>query len=153
MGPGRASSPRTSALPQLNEATFAQQYAEPLPSFRDVPAGEKEKLFVQKLHLCAFTFDFSNASRNVREKEMKRQTLLELVDYANTGSGKLTETASESIVGMISSNLFRTLPPLRTHGDQEGADAEDEEPSLDASWPHLQTSDPEDERGDERCDW
>ena len=30
-------------------------------------------------------------TKNVREKEMKRQTLLELVDYVNTGTGKFTE--------------------------------------------------------------
>lgn len=34
-------------------------------------------------------------SANVREKEMKRQTLLELVDYVNTGTGKFTELVSE----------------------------------------------------------
>ena len=30
-------------------------------------------------------------TKSVREKEMKRQTLLELVDYVNTGTGKFTE--------------------------------------------------------------
>lgn len=34
--------------------------AELLPSFRDVAAHERQALFVRKLHLCAFTFDFTD---------------------------------------------------------------------------------------------
>lgn len=68
---------------------------------------------------------------------MKRQTLLELVDYANSGAGKFTEAVSEDIIFMLSNNLFRTLPPARSH-DMDQYDAEEEEPSLDPSWPHLQ---------------
>lgn len=125
------------SIPALNEHTFIQHYSDPLPSFRDVPPAEKQNLFVQKLHICAFSFDFTDPSKQVREKEMKRQTLLELVDYANTGTGKFTESVSEDIVFMIGSNLFRSLPPLRPH-DVSNFDAEEEEPSLDPSWPHLQ---------------
>lgn len=35
--------------------------AEPLPLLRDVPPHEKQALFVRKLHLCAFSFDFTGA--------------------------------------------------------------------------------------------
>lgn len=127
------------SIPALNEHTFIQHYSDALPSFRDVPPAEKQNLFVQKLHICAFSFDFTDPSKQVREKEMKRQTLLELVDYANTGTGKFTESVSEDIVFMIGSNLFRSLPPIRPH-DVSNFDAEEEEPSLDPSWPHLQVS-------------
>ena len=65
--------------------------AEPLPLLRDVPLAEKQALFARKLHLCAFSFDFTDPGAHVREKEVKRQTLLELVDYVNSGSGKFTE--------------------------------------------------------------
>ncbi|GFH23868.1 serine/threonine protein phosphatase 2A regulatory subunit [Haematococcus lacustris] len=68
---------------------------------------------------------------------MKRQTLLELVDYANSGGGKFTEAVSEDIVFVLSQNLFRSLPPARSH-EAESFDAEEEEPSLDPAWPHLQ---------------
>lgn len=126
-------------LPTINEQALQQYYAEPLPSFRDVSPAEKQYLFVQKLHLCSFGFDFGDPTKHVREKEIKRQTLLELVDYANSGAGKFTEAVSEDIIFMLSNNLFRTLPPVRSHGDVEGNyDAEEEEPSLDPAWPHLQ---------------
>jgi hypothetical protein len=102
-----------------------------------VPPAEKQLLFVQKLHLCSFTFDFTDPTKHVREKEIKRQTLLELVDYANSGQGKFTEAVSEDIIFMLSQNLFRTLPPSRSH-DVDNFDPEEEEPTLEPAWPHLQ---------------
>ena len=59
-------------LPVLSEARLAAAYAEALPAFREVPTAEKQLLFVRKLHLCAFTFDFGDQSKHVREKEVKR---------------------------------------------------------------------------------
>eukprot|EP00775_Hariotina_reticulata_P003041 gene3041-3322_t len=125
------------SLPVINEQNLQHYYAEPLPSFRDLPPSEKQLLFVQKLHLCSFTFDFSDPTKHVREKEIKRQTLLELVDYANSGQGKFTEAVSEDIIFMLSQNLFRTLPPSRSN-DVDNFDPEEEEPTLEPAWPHLQ---------------
>ncbi|CAL8467478.1 g7016 [Coccomyxa elongata] len=124
-------------LPSLSEESCAAAYAEPLPSFREVPASEKQQLFVRKLHLCAFTFSFTDQSKHVREKEIKRQTLLELVDYVNTGSGKFTEAVAEDIVFMLSNNLFRALPATKSH-DVDNLDPDEEEPALEPAWPHLQ---------------
>lgn len=124
-------------LPVISEQNLQLYYADPLPSFRDVPPSEKQLLFVQKLHLCSFTFDFTDPTKHVREKEIKRQTLLELVDYANSGQGKFTEAVSEDIIFMLSNNLFRTLPPSRSH-DVDNFDPEEEEPTLEPAWPHLQ---------------
>lgn len=126
-------------LPIINEQTMQQYYSDNLPSFREVPASEKQHLFVQKLHLCSFTFHFQDPTKYVREKEMKRQTLLELVEYANTGQGKFTEAVSEDIIFMLNNNLFRSLPPIGSH-TSDGFDPEEEEPLLEAGWPHLQVS-------------
>ena len=123
--------------PVLSEVSASTYYAEPLPAFKDVSVAEKQSLFVKKLHLCAFTFDFTDSSRNVREKEIKRQTLVELVDYVNTGTGKFTEAVSEDIIFMLSANLFRALPPTKA-SDQDNLDPDEEEPALEPAWPHLQ---------------
>ena len=125
-------------LPVLTEANAYFAYTEPLPGFRDVPSNERQTLFVKKLHLASFTFDFNDATKSVREKEIKRQTLLELVDYVNTGQGKFGEAIYEDIVFMLSHNLFRTLPPGRSSIENEMFDPEEEEPTLEAAWPHLQ---------------
>jgi serine/threonine-protein phosphatase 2A regulatory subunit B' len=125
--------------PRLDADNVAQYFAEPLPAFKDVGVAEKQALFVKKLHLCAFTFDFSDSTRSVREKEMKRQTLVELLDYVNTGTGKFTEAVSEDVIFMLSSNLFRALPPTKAH-EQDNLDPEEEEPTLEPAWPHLQVN-------------
>lgn len=77
----------------------ARARAEPLPLLRDAAPHERQALFRSKLHLCAFCFDFTDPSAHVREKEMKRQALLELVDYVNSGSGKFTEAVSAARPG------------------------------------------------------
>mmetsp|Transcript_25879 Transcript_25879/g.35704 ORF Transcript_25879/g.35704 Transcript_25879/m.35704 type:complete len:503 (-) Transcript_25879:295-1803(-) len=139
-GPGTGSTGSSgigaSQLSQFNTTSIQSAYAEPLPSFRDVPASERQLLFSKKLQLSSFTFDFMDATRHVREKEIKRQTLLELVDYVNTGQGKFTEVVFEDIVNMLSSNLFRALPP--SSHDTDNFDPEEEEPTLEPAWPHLQ---------------
>ncbi len=38
---------------------------------------------------------------------------------------------------MLNANLFRALPPSKG-GDQENYDPDEEEPSLEPTWPHLQ---------------
>ncbi|EFJ28034.1 hypothetical protein SELMODRAFT_171686 [Selaginella moellendorffii] len=112
---------------------------EPLPLFRDVPSSEKQSLFVKKLHLCCCVFDFTDPSKHTREKEIKRQTLLELVDYVTSGSGKFTENVLEDMTKMVSANLFRSLPPSsRENSAVSESFDEDEEPVMDPAWPHLQ---------------
>ena len=134
--------PAGAAGPAGAPGSLSAAYSEVLPAFRDVPAGDRHALFARKLHLCSYTFDFSDASAHVHEKEVKRQTLLELVEYVNTGQGKFTEALSDDITRMLSANLFRALPPsgheLTGVGAGEAFDAEEEEPALEPAWPHLQ---------------
>eukprot|EP00210_Caulerpa_lentillifera_P005273 g5038.t1 len=125
-------------IPQLNEDTKRTVFNEKLPTFRDVPSPSKQNLFVRKLHLCAFLCDFSDPSKDVAEKDIKRNTLLELVEYVNGGPGRFTEIVSEDVMFMLNNNLFRTLPPSRTHTEGDMFDPEEEEPTLEPSWPHLQ---------------
>lgn len=112
---------------------------ENLPVFRDVPVSERQNLFLKKLQICCFQFDFTDAMKMVREKEIKRQSLVELVDFIQSGSGKITESTQEEMVRMISINIFRCLPPnSHENTGSENVDAEEEEPFLEPSWPHLQ---------------
>ncbi|KAH9306116.1 hypothetical protein KI387_010520, partial [Taxus chinensis] len=78
-------------------------------------------------------------TKNAREKDTKRQTLLELVDFIQLGSNKLNETAQEELAKMIAENLFRALPPAsHENTGSESFDQEEEEPCMEPSWPHLQ---------------
>ncbi|KAK6155256.1 hypothetical protein DH2020_009504 [Rehmannia glutinosa] len=112
---------------------------EALPSFRDVPNAEKQNLFIRKLSLCCVVFDFTDPTKNLKEKDIKRQTLVELVDYVTSANGKFNETVMQEIVRMVSTNLFRTLSTQpRENKVLEGFDLEEEEPLMDPAWPHLQ---------------
>jgi len=151
----------------------AKVFANPLPSFRDVTSAEKPALFLAKLRACSAVFDFGgDPTAFAREKEAKRQALLELVDYVNGGPGRFTEASGADVIAMVSANLFRALPPRRGGGGAGGgaaiagssssstdgggsdssnsnssfvvspsyslADPEEEEPTLEPAWPHLQ---------------
>eukprot|EP00250_Pteridium_aquilinum_P007245 c17009_g1_i1 orf=319-1758(+) len=108
-----------------------------LPALRDVPSSDRPLLFRKKLALCSILYDFSNPTKHTKEKDLKRQTLQELVDF---GTSKLNETALEETFRMIYVNLFRSLPvpPHDGVGAGEAFDPEEDEPSMDPSWLHLQ---------------
>lgn len=109
-----------------------------LPSFKDVPNTEKQNLFNEKLNLCCAQFDFTDPTKNIKEKEIKRQTLVELVDYIASASGKFSEASMQEITKMVSANLFRTLSTPPRDNKVDGFDVDEEEPVMDPAWPHLQ---------------
>nr|XP_043613388.1 serine/threonine protein phosphatase 2A 57 kDa regulatory subunit B' beta isoform-like [Erigeron canadensis] len=112
---------------------------EALPMFRDVPVSERQQLFLRKCHVCCFLFDFTDTLKNVREKEIKRLNLVELVDYVQSGSGKVIESNQEEMIKMIKLNIFRCLPPgAHENTGSVGIEADEDEPYLEPSWPHLQ---------------
>lgn len=102
---------------------------------KDTPLTKREALFSQKLELCCVVFNFDVRTSNKRGKELKRVTLLELVDYVNSAGGQkvFSEAMMPGIIKMVSANLFRTLPP-----QSDDYDPEEDEPVLEPSWPHLQ---------------
>ncbi|ETO09758.1 hypothetical protein RFI_27619 [Reticulomyxa filosa] len=68
------------------------------------------------------------------EKEIKRQVLLELVDYVTSNDTWCTEKTLNEILAMIAANLFRSLKPVNVclHDPEEDAIRSD------PTWPHLQ---------------
>ena len=112
---------------------------EALPAFRDVPSSEKPTLFIKKLRMCCVVFDFTDPAKHLKEKEIKRQTLVELVDYVSNANAKFVENMMQEVVKMVSANIFRTLSPQpRESKIVDGVDMDEEEPSMDPAWPHLQ---------------
>ncbi|GMI66254.1 hypothetical protein like AT4G15415 [Hibiscus trionum] len=110
-----------------------------LPGFRDVPITEKQSLFIMKLNMCCVVFDFSDPTKNLREKDIKKQTLLELIDYISSVTSKFNELVVQEMTRMVAANLFRTFPSPNHHNKLIGMyDLEDEEPAMDPAWPHLQ---------------
>lgn len=106
------------------------------PRLADALPAEREGLILSKLQTCSVVYDF-HADTMLREKEEKRQILLELIDYANTAQDKPSEAFMQASVDMASANVFRTLE-LRERLPVDMLDMDDEEPFMDPAWPHLQ---------------
>lgn len=112
----------------------------PLPLLKDVPAAEREELFIKKLRQCCVSFDFLDPLSDLKGKDLKCATLSELVDHVSLATGVpsnptvLTEPVYPEVIRFVASNLFRTLPP----SDNQEYDPEEDDPTLEASWPHLQ---------------
>nr|DBA35785.1 TPA: well-rounded [Drosophila grimshawi] len=100
-------------------------------------AAEREELFLQKLRQCCTLFDFSEPLSDLKWKEVKRAALHEMVEYLSNQNGVITEIVYPEAINMFSVNLFRTLPPSSNPNGAE-FDPEEDEPTLESSWPHLQ---------------
>lgn len=109
-----------------------------LPALKDASPSEREKLFIEKIQQCCTIFDFAaDPLSDLKYKEVKRQALNEMVEYITTNRGVITEPVYEEIIKMFSINMFRTLPPCSNPTGTE-FDPEEDEPNLEAAWPHLQ---------------
>jgi len=109
-----------------------------LNALKDVPQTAREELFIQKIRQCQVLFDFvADPLSDLKWKEVKRAALQEMVDYVTANRGVLTEAVYPEIVKMFGANLFRTLPPP-ANPTGAGFDPEEDEPTLEAAWPHLQ---------------
>ncbi|XAR52324.1 hypothetical protein NMG60_11020319 [Bertholletia excelsa] len=112
---------------------------EVLPLLKDVATTDRHYLFLRKLQICSFSFDFSDTLKSAREKEIKRQTLTEFIELMQSGSFKLNDTLHEELIRMVSVNIFRCLPPASHESSvNEAGDPEEDDMYLEPSWPHLQ---------------
>mmetsp|Transcript_20689 Transcript_20689/g.39327 ORF Transcript_20689/g.39327 Transcript_20689/m.39327 type:complete len:468 (-) Transcript_20689:261-1664(-) len=107
-----------------------------LPKLREAPLAERADLFRKKMQVCSQVFDFYFET-NQREKEAKRQTLLEIVEYVNNTRNCFNESLMQDVVSMVGANIFRALP-TKDRSVMSIYDPEDEEPTLERAWPHLQ---------------
>ncbi|PPQ63079.1 hypothetical protein CVT24_005934, partial [Panaeolus cyanescens] len=110
---------------------------ERLPLFMEAAPADRPQLFVKKLHQCRVLFDFNDASAELKGKQIKAQTLHEMLEYITTQRGVITEAIYPEVVNMFATNLFRSIPPpVNPTGD--AFDPEEDEPVLELAWPHLQ---------------
>ncbi|XP_053614077.1 serine/threonine-protein phosphatase 2A 56 kDa regulatory subunit gamma isoform-like isoform X1 [Plodia interpunctella] len=135
--PGWNGQPRRHGSSRFNVNSHNQELVK-LPPIKDAPAAEREQLFVQKLRQCCLLFDFADEPlSDLKWKEVKRAALLEMVEYVTSQRGVITEAIYPEAVNMFAINLFRTLPPSSNPNGAE-FDPEEDEPTLEAAWPHLQ---------------
>ncbi|XP_052276268.1 serine/threonine-protein phosphatase 2A 56 kDa regulatory subunit gamma isoform-like isoform X2 [Dreissena polymorpha] len=109
-----------------------------LPLLKDATPAEREELFIQKLRQCCVLFDFmQDPLSDLKWKEVKRAGLNEMVEFVTQNRGVITDAIYPEAIHMFATNLFRTLPPSSNPSGAE-FDPEEDEPTLEAAWPHLQ---------------
>merc|ERR1712227_96997 len=109
-----------------------------LPPLKDASQSDREELFIRKLKQCCVLFDFvSDPLSDLKWKEVKRGALNEMVDFVSVNRGIITEVIYPEAVNMFAVNTFRSLPPSTNPMGAE-FDPEEDEPTLEAAWPHLQ---------------
>ncbi|XP_022913958.1 serine/threonine-protein phosphatase 2A 56 kDa regulatory subunit gamma isoform isoform X2 [Onthophagus taurus] len=115
-----------------------RQFGGHLPRLADAALPDREELFIQKIRQCCVLFDFAaDPLSDLKWKEVKRAALHEMVEFVSQQKGVITDAIYPEAVNMFAVNLFRTLPPSQNPNGAE-FDPEEDEPTLEAAWPHLQ---------------
>ncbi|CAI0543129.1 unnamed protein product [Linum tenue] len=137
---GNSFSSRLNVVKRVSSAVFPSSImsggvdaaVEPHISFKDISPLQKQNLFISKLNFCCEISDFSDA-----HLDLKREALVELLDFVSSGSAKFTEPAISAICKMCAANLFRVFPP-KYRNSSNATETDDEEPMFDPAWSHLQ---------------
>ncbi|XP_050380539.1 serine/threonine protein phosphatase 2A 57 kDa regulatory subunit B' kappa isoform-like [Argentina anserina] len=136
---GSSLTSKLNVVKRVSSAVFPASIAagpevvEPHLSFKEVSNPQKQNLFISKLNVCCEIVDSSDPGK----QDLKRETLIELVDFVSSGSAKFTEPAISAMCKMCATNLFRVFPP-KYRSNFTGGETEDEEPMFDPAWSHLQ---------------
>jgi len=131
----KAASSASAVKPQAAKLEPGAGFAT-LPKFREALPADRMELFKRKMAACTVVLDFTNDSTQ-HEREAKRQTLLEIVEYVNNQRNCFNEALMVDVVNMVGSNIFRALR-TRNKDPLAFSDPEDDEPLLERAWPHLQ---------------
>jgi hypothetical protein len=82
-------------------------------SLQETPPAERPQLFIKKLHQCAVLFDFNDANAELKGKQIKTQTLHEMLEYITTQRGVITDNIYPEVVKMVSSSHVQSQEPSR----------------------------------------
>jgi serine/threonine-protein phosphatase 2A regulatory subunit B' len=142
-GEKKESKKKLSEAPKKQDDTQSRPFTQadllrPIPRFSEATNANRPALFIRKLRLCSVVFDWHlpDTPDSSRAKDIKRQQLLELVEYLQNKEDLYTQQTIPEIISMVSANLFRTLPP--PIGDMGAEGDEEDDPTADPAWPHLQ---------------
>jgi len=67
----------------------------------EVPFNDRHELFLQKLRQAAVVFDFNDASTDLAGKQIKSNTLQEMLEWITTQRGVITEAVYPEVVNMV----------------------------------------------------
>lgn len=114
----------------------ASRELEHLPGFNEVPAQDREELFLRKVEQCNIMFDFNDPAADILGKDIKQLALNDLIEYISNHHVTITPQMYAMVVQMFSKNIFRPIPPpVNPIGDI--FDPDEDEPVFEVAWPHM----------------
>ncbi|KAA8495650.1 Serine/threonine protein phosphatase 2A 57 kDa regulatory subunit B' theta isoform [Porphyridium purpureum] len=100
---------------------------------------ELDDLIVAKLEFCEIRCDFCDPRADLLLKHVKRNALLELVEYIGSPTFEFNDRIMAAIIQCEAKNLFRSgLTKSTAESDMLVLDPEEDDPILEEAWPHLQ---------------
>ena len=95
--------------------------------------------FCDKIEACCEIFDFKVPDSRLDDKKNKQRILSDLIRLVDDTEYVFTHQMIGLLIQMISVNIFRPLPPPSENFVYitSAVDAEQTEPELESSWPHL----------------
>jgi serine/threonine-protein phosphatase 2A regulatory subunit B' len=67
----------------------------------ETPPNERPQLFIKKLHQCSVLFDFNDTNAELKGKQIKTQTLHEMLEYITTQRNVITDNIYPEVVKMV----------------------------------------------------
>ena len=105
----------------------------PLKALMQEEESRRPEALIAKIHQCKRVFDFSDATSEVRNKEIKRSALMDIADYLATQKLRVVnEKVIREVVDCSRLNIFRDMNP-----GQDELDLDEDDPIYEESWPHL----------------
>lgn len=115
----------------------SHQELEKLPGFQDVAPSQRRQLFIDKIGHCSVIFDFKAASSAPNSKGLKLLALNELQNYVKNDEPFIDQQMCQILTEMFAENVFRPIPRRRVN-PYESSDLDEDEPTLEVGWPHIQ---------------
>ncbi|KAI6189735.1 Serine/threonine protein phosphatase 2A regulatory subunit [Aphelenchoides bicaudatus] len=123
--------------PMRRMSTESAEMANDISPKKAKEAITNDDQFTQRISECMAIYDFSvDPLSDLKNKEIKRHALNLLIDFITTTNQQFSDQMYAQSINMFVKNCFRTLAPPSTPGME--FDPEEDEPSLEASWAHLQ---------------
>lgn len=67
----------------------------------ETPPQDRTELFLRKISQCKVVFDFNDASSELKGKQIKAQTLTEMLEYITTQRGVITDSIYPEVINMV----------------------------------------------------
>lgn len=74
----------------------------------EVPPSQRQQLLARKLEQCQIMFDFNDPDVDLRNKEIKRQALQEILAFVSTTQAAIDKSLYPAMINMVTNAI---LPP------------------------------------------